>query len=151
MKRTSTNSKTSLFLMEMIFALFFLVLSSTACIHIFIAAKANHIQAQEWHHMQLLTTSVGEILEGSDGNVQNFLTLLPDGNIQDNVLTWYYDSSWVSASTSQADYEMDFKLIQADFVKQGTLSFYRCSDHTQIYTIDLCFPCTAASDKEAIS
>lgn len=151
MKKTATHSKTSLFLMEMIFALFFLALSSTACIRIFAAAKTNHIQAQEWRHMQMLTTSLGEILEGSDGNAQNFLTLMPDGNVQSNVLTWYYDSSWEAISASQADYEMELKLTQADFVKQGTLSFYHCADHSQIYTIDLCFPVTTTSDKEAIS
>lgn len=151
MKRTSTHSKTSLFLMEMIFALLFLALSSTACIRIFAVAKANHIQAQEWRHIQMLTTSVGEILEGSDGNAQNFLTLLPEGSIQDNILTWYYDNFWKSTSASQADYEMELELTQEVFFKQGTLSFYRCADHTQIYTINLCFPDAADSDEEAIS
>ena len=63
MKKISAHSKTSLFLMEMIFVLLFLALSSAACIRIFAAAKNNHIQAQEWRHIQTLTTSVGEILE----------------------------------------------------------------------------------------
>ena len=65
MKKISAHSKTSLFLMEMIFVLLFLALSSAACIRIFAAAKNNHIQAQEWRHIQTLTTSVGEILEDS--------------------------------------------------------------------------------------
>lgn len=47
MKKISAHSKTSLFLMEMIFVLLFLALSSAACIRIFAAAKKNHIQAQE--------------------------------------------------------------------------------------------------------
>ena len=50
MKKISAHSKTSLFLMEMIFVLLFLALSSAACIRIFAAAKKNHIQAQEWRH-----------------------------------------------------------------------------------------------------
>lgn len=52
MKKISAHSKTSLFLMEMIFVLLFLALSSAACIRIFAAAKNNHIQAQEWRHIQ---------------------------------------------------------------------------------------------------
>lgn len=63
MKKISAHSKTSLFLMEMIFVLLFLALSSAACIRIFAAAKNNHIQAQEWRHIQTLTTSVGEMTE----------------------------------------------------------------------------------------
>ena len=86
MKKISAHSKTSLFLMEMIFVLLFLALSSAACIRIFAAAKKNHIQAQEWRHIQTLTTSVGEILENSDGTAKSFVSLFPDGQIQDNLI-----------------------------------------------------------------
>ena len=79
MKKISAHSKTSLFLMEMIFVLLFLALSSAACIRIFAAAKKNHIQAQEWRHIQTLTTSVGEILEDSAGTAKSFVSLFPDG------------------------------------------------------------------------
>lgn len=105
MKKISAHSKTSLFLMEMIFVLLFLALSSAACIRIFAAAKNNHIQAQEWRHIQTLTTSVGEILEDSDGTAKSFVSLFPDGQIQDNLIEWYYDSSWQLCSDSQAFYK----------------------------------------------
>ena len=150
MKKTASHSKTGLFLMEMIFALLFLALSSTACIRIFAAAKTNHIQAQEWRQIQMLTTSVGEILEGSDGTAESFVSLLPDGNVQDNVIKWYYDKSWKSCSESQASYEMEFSLSETTLSRQGTLTFYRYPDHVQIYTIDLAFPVVNTSE-EAIS
>ncbi len=150
MKKTASHSKTSLFLMEMIFALLFLALSSTACIRIFAAAKMNHTQAQEWRQIQMLTTSVGEILEGSDGTAETFVSLLPEGNIQDNVIEWYYDKSWKSCSASQASYEMELTLSVTTPSRQGTLTFYRYPNHVQIYTIDLAFPAVSTSE-EAIS
>lgn len=150
MKKTASHSKTGLFLMEMIFALLFLALSSTACIRIFAAAKMNHMQAQEWRQIQMLTTSVGEILEGSDGTAESFVSLLPEGNIQSNTIEWYYDKSWESCSASQASYEMELTLNEETFSRQGTLTFYRCPDHVQIYTIDLTFPVVNTSE-EAIS
>ena len=52
MKKTQHNSGTSLFLMEMILALLFLSLSSTACIQIFVAARKNRIQAEQWNQIQ---------------------------------------------------------------------------------------------------
>ncbi len=150
MKKTASHSKTSLFLMEMIFALLFLALSSTACIRIFAAAKMNHTQAQEWRQIQMLTTSVGEILEGSDGTDETFVSLLPEGNVQDNVIEWYYDKSWKSCSASQSSYEMELSLSETTLSRQGTLTFYRYPNHVQIYTIDLVFPAVSTSE-EAIS
>ena len=150
MKKTASHSKTGLFLMEMIFALLFLALSSTACIRIFAAAKMNHTQAQEWRQLQMLTTSVGEIMEGSDGTAESFVSLLPEGNIQSNTIEWYYDKSWESCSASQASYEMELTLNEETLSRQGTLTFYRCPDHVQIYTIDLVFPVVNTSE-EAIS
>ena len=59
MKKISAHSKTSLFLMEMIFVLLFLALSSAACIRIFAAAKKNHVQARlNGSQIQTLTASV---------------------------------------------------------------------------------------------
>lgn len=149
MKKISAHSKTSLFLMEMIFVLLFLALSSAACIRIFAAAKADHIQAQEWRHIQTLTTSVGEILEGSDGTAESFVSLLPDGQIQDNLLEWYYDSSWKLCSDSQASYKMELALNETETSRHGTLTFYRCANDVQIYAIDLVSPVIEVSDKEA--
>ena len=37
------------------------------------------VHAREDSHIQELITSAGEILEGTDGAVQNFLALMPDG------------------------------------------------------------------------
>lgn len=151
MKKISAHSKTSLFLMEMIFVLLFLALSSAACIRIFAAAKDNHIQAQEWRHIQTLTTSVGEILEDSDGTAKSFVSLFPDGQIQDNLIEWYYDSSWQLCSDSQASYKMELTLHETANSRQGTLTFYHATNDIQIYTIDLVFPIIENSDKEASS
>lgn len=151
MKKISAHSKTSLFLMEMIFVLLFLALSSAACIRIFAAAKNNHIQAQEWRHIQTLTTSVGEILEDSDGTAKSFVSLFPDGQIQDNLIEWYYDSSWQLCSDSHASYKMELTLHETTNPRQGTLTFYHATNDIQIYTIDLVFPIIENSDKEASS
>ena len=113
--------------------------------------KNNHIQAQEWRHIQTLTTSVGEILEDSDGTAKSFVSLFPDGQIQDNLIEWYYDSSWQLCSDSQASYKMELTLHETANPRQGTLTFYHATNDIQIYTIDLVFPIIENSDKEASS
>mgnify|MGYP000523774976 CR=1 FL=1 len=93
--------------MEMILALLFLSLSSAACIQIFAAARKNRLQAEQWNQIQALTTSVGEILEGTDGTDEQFLSLLPGGIKKNTNLIWYYDRNWQSCSSGEAACEND--------------------------------------------
>lgn len=79
MKQIHSHSKNSLFLMEMIFVLLFLSLSSAACIRIFAAAEENHVHTVENRQIQAHTVSVCEIMEGSDGNADSFVKYLPGG------------------------------------------------------------------------
>ena len=64
MKKITTHSKSSLFLMEMILSILILALTCTACIRIFAAAKTQRKEARELNHIQELVTSAGETLEG---------------------------------------------------------------------------------------
>ena len=81
MKQIHSHSKNSLFLMEMIFVLLFLALSSAACVRIFAAAAGNHVQAVESRQIQAHTVSVSEIMEGSDGSTDSFIQYLCGGMI----------------------------------------------------------------------
>ena len=75
MKKITTHSKSGLFLMEMIFVLLFLGLTCGVCVRLFAASYMARVHAREDSHIQELITSAGEILEGTDGTVQNFLLL----------------------------------------------------------------------------
>ena len=82
---------------------------------------------------------------------KDFVSLFPDGQIQDNLIEWYYDSSWQLCSDSQAFYKMELTLHETANPRQGTLTFYHATNDIQIYTIDLVFPIIENSDKEASS
>ena len=118
MKESRHNSGTSLFLMEMILALLFLSLSSAACIQIFAAARKNRLQAEQWNQIQALTTSVGEILEGTDGTDEQFPPLPPGGIKKNTNLIWYYDRNWQSCSSGEAACEM---ILETDISSSDTL------------------------------
>ena len=138
MKKSQHNSGNSLFLMEMILALLFLSLSCAA-------------RTEQLEHIQALTTSVGEALEGTDGSFRELLSLLPDGINENTELIWYYDHSWQNCSKKEASYEMVFvpdgKSSKAA-EKSGTLSFRQISDQTELYQISFRFPVCSIS-KEA--
>lgn len=140
MKESRHNSGTSLFLMEMILALLFLSLSSAACIQIFAAARKNRLQAEQWNQIQALTTSVGEILEGTDGTDEQFLSLLPGGIKKNTNLIWYYDRNWQSCSSGEAACEMILETDISSSEKSGELSFRQLSNCNELYRITLRFP-----------
>lgn len=139
MKKSRHNSGTSLFLMEMILALLFLSLSSAACIQIFAAARKSRLQAEQWNQIQALTTSVGEVLEGTDGTDEQILSLLPGGIKKDTSLIWYYNRNWQSCSSGEAACEM---ILETDISseKSGELSFQQLSNGSELYRITLRFP-----------
>lgn len=139
MKKSRHNSGTSLFLMEMILALLFLSLSSAACIQIFAAARKSRLQAEQWNQIQALTTSVGEVLEGTDGTDEQILSLLPGGIKKDTSLIWYYNRNWQSCSSGKAACEM---ILETDISseKSGELSFQQLSNGGELYRITLRFP-----------
>ena len=140
MKESRHKSGTSLFLMEMILALLFLALSSAACIQIFAAARKNRLQAEQWNQIQALTTSVGEILEGTDGTDEQFLSLLPGGIKKNTNLIWYYDRNWQSCSSGEAACEMILETDISSSEKSGELSFRQLSNCNELYRITLRFP-----------
>ena len=139
MKKSRHNSGTSLFLMEMILALLFLSLSSAACIQIFAAARKSRLQAEQWNQIQALTTSVGEVLEGTDGTDEQILSLLPGGIKKDTSLIWSYNRNWQSCSSGEAACEM---ILETDISseKSGELSFQQLSNGNELYRITLRFP-----------
>ena len=106
MKKITTHSKSGLFLMEMIFVLLFLGLTCGVCVRLFAASYMARVHAREDSHIQELITSTGEILEGTDGTVQNFLALMPDGVADQDSICYYFDRHWQNTSEENAFYKM---------------------------------------------
>lgn len=110
MKKSTNHSGTELFLMEMILSVFFLAVSFAICIGLFASATADRREAQELNHMQELTLTVGEILEGSDGTAAEVLKFLPGGIGKENALVYYFDKEWKVCEEGVSSYIMSLKL-----------------------------------------
>lgn len=153
MKKLYTHSKNSLFLIEMIMVLLFLSLSSVACIRIFAAASQNHAKAVDWRHIQSLTTSVGEILEGTDGTPDSVSEFLSGSTQNSSTLIWYYDENWEICSSEKASHKMTLILSTDAMIKEGTLTFYSVHEkkETEFYQTELAFPTISSDRKEASS
>lgn len=149
MQKNTTHSKSGLFLMEMIFVLLFLGLTCAICVKLFAASYTARQSAREKNHIQELTVSAGEILEGTDGTADSFLALLPDGALDGSQLQYYFDRNWQSTSYGEAFYAMTIGLSVTDTTKSADISFHRLSGANTgetLYTLTLRYPVT--SEKE---
>ena len=150
MQKITTHSKSGLFLMEMIFVLLFLGLACGICVRLFAASYTARVNAREDSHIQELITSAGEILEGTDGTVQNFLSLMPDGVADQDSICYYFDKQWQNTSQEDAVYKMlvvcsasaNIKEVQITFVKRRN-----ASEETSLYTQTIRFPILTAKEE----
>ena len=134
MKKITTHSKSGLFLMEMIFVLLFLGLTCGVCVRLFAASYMARVHAREDSHIQELITSAGEILEGTDGTVQNFLALMPDGVADQDSICYYFDKHWQ---------KMRLVCSASDKVKEIQVTFEKlqnANEETSLYTQTIRFP-----------
>lgn len=146
MQKLTTHSKSSLFLMEMILSLLILALTCTACVRIFAVAKSQRIKARELNHIQELTTSAGEVLEGCDGQVSSFSAIFGDpGNTTDKLLQYYYDNNWNTCTESSAKYTMNIQLNTSETEKTADIAFYDAQQNC-LYQLSTAFPDDSRKD-----
>ena len=150
MKNFTTHSKSGLFLMEMIFVLLFLGLTCGICVRLFAATYQSRQKAREYDHIQELTTSIGEVLEGSQGRSEDFLVLFPDGIVSENTISCYFDKKWESVSQEQAVYQLTLTSSLTKSQKSADLLFQEISSGDSLYQQTIRFPVFSAS-REVIS
>ena len=137
--------------MEMIFVLLFLGLTCGICVQLFAASYTARQNARESDHIQELITDSGEILEGTDGTVDSFLALLPDGTANGSTVRYFFDKQWQSTSSENAVYEMTVTLSVSDTEKNGDILFLKHSEtdeDKQIYSQAIRYPVTGAKEAD---
>lgn len=164
MRKLQTHSRSSLFLMEMILAVLILALTGTVCVQIFAAARIQRQKARELNHIQELTASVGEVLEGWDGNLSSFVKLLPpssesvsaaDSSTENTItsdmsdadasaetswkLEYFYDNNWNTCEKAFSAYIMTVQLEVSDTEKKADLHFSN-SIGDSLYQLSIAFP-----------
>lgn len=131
MKHITSHSKSSLFLMEIIFSLLILSLSACICVQLFANAKLTRKQAREWNHIQELTVTAGEFLEGTSGE---FLD-----STEDEFLL-YYDDQWNPVSSAELPWTYCMKL-KFSFEPRKKTVYLRFFENTALlYEQEIAFP-----------
>ncbi|MBQ7370743.1 MAG: hypothetical protein IJW67_02470 [Blautia sp.] len=145
MRRKSSGSRSSLFLIELILSLLVFSLVSTVCIRLFAASWKSRTAAREWNHIQELTVNAAEILEAGDGQTEDFLLLFPEGIVSDTQVEVSFDSHWASCDAEHAAYTLQLKLIPDTWSKTMEITVQK-RGQDMLYQQEIGFPRTAGQD-----
>lgn len=142
------GSKSSLLLIELIIVLFFFLLISLVCIQVFSRTHTLSRSSRELSHAQTLVSSAAEVLEVSDGSLQDYQLYFPEIRQEGDSFILFYDRDFKPCPSEEAVYTLKIEPTYNETQKQGTISF--CKSETVLYSLDVRFHIPLKA-KEAIS
>ena len=119
---TTTHSKSSLFLMEIIIAIFFFSLASAICLRLFASAHTLSDRDKDLNNALLWSQNLSESFYGCNGDLEAIKALYPDAFLSEGVkngdgtLIIFFNDDWevVDDSLGEASYEA-IMVIKKDF------------------------------------
>lgn len=99
---TKTTSKSALFLMELILAIFFFSLASAVCIQLFVKAHLIGVSTTNKNHGILWAQNIAETYTGTDADFDATVSALNAIPVSDQSFCLYFDSDWNPASSENA-------------------------------------------------
>ncbi len=101
---TKTTSKSALFLMELIIAIFFFSLASAVCIQLFVKAHLMGTSNTNKNHALLWAQNIAETYTGTGADFNATVSLLNATAVSDQVFCLYFDSNWNPDSYENATF-----------------------------------------------
>lgn len=140
--RHKANTRSSLFLMEMIVAILFFSLASAVCLRMFAKSHQLSTDAAVLNQAVNQTDNIAELIKYDSEHGSDTLTAeYPDADITadyaDSVI--YFDQNWKACTSKQATYKLIIReqTVSAT-LKQYTLDMYGTSDSKDaIYELPL--------------
>ena len=134
------HSRSTLFLLELIIAIFFFSVASTVCIQLFAKSHLLSKQTINENHAVTQTQNLAESFLVADGNLLEMKKHFPNAKYKDNSLALYFDKDWNFCNADKAhfvatlDYALtDNNLCTADI----SVSTYNSDTTKVLYSIEL--------------
>ena len=119
-----SNSRLSLFLMELIVAIMFFSLSAAVCVRLFASAHIMSENTKNIANATIWTQNLAESFEGNKGNLSEIAKSFPyshvtydphDTSMKDGAIVMYFDENWQTLdSLAGASYVVYMNVITKD-------------------------------------
>ena len=136
MKSKFKQSKSSLFLMEMIITVLFFSIASAVCVQCFVKAHIISQETIELNNSVALATEYAEAMRGTDGSIDSILEVFPEAVKGDNsYFQLYYDADFNPCDIDNAIYVSDVTLEPNGPVQNMDIRIARLKDYYIIYEL----------------
>ncbi len=99
----NNNARSSLFLMELIIAVFFFSLAAAVCIRLFVSAHITAQNTTNLSHATIWSQNLSEAFYASKGDIQKISQIYPNAAITPENIILFFDSDWNLADNSASD------------------------------------------------
>lgn len=145
------KSRTTLFLMEMIIAVFFFAVTSAICTQVFAKAHLVSTRTGELNQAILRAESIAEAFRSVDGDFNNLCRLFPEADAipsdqlvsgarsstESGYLEFFYDADWNPCDKETADYKLMVNLTDEDDIRTAQISVIQQVSDETIYSMDV--------------
>lgn len=134
---TRTTSKSALFLMELILAIFFFSLASAVCIQLFVKAHLLGNDTTNRNHAVMWAQNIAEAYLGNDGDFKSTAKLLNGISDSSNSFSLYFDPDWNVISSESGTYKAVVQLQEASELDTIHIMITCISKQKMSYSIPL--------------
>ena len=114
--------RSSLFLMELILAIFFFILASAICVRFFVKAHTLEQESMDLNHAVTAAASVAEIVRSQDEPFDFLEKHFPQGEAGNEVFAIFYDSNRTLCKKADAKYTLVLEGRTADNIFTGEIT-----------------------------
>ena len=113
---TRTTSKSALFLMELILAIFFFSLASAVCIQLFAKAHLLGEDTTNKNHGIMWAQNIAEAYLGNDGDMNATVDTLQGIANGPDSFSLYFDQTWHSCTADQSAYTASVQVTETNLM-----------------------------------
>lgn len=128
-----TSSKSSLFLLEMIFVILFFSLAAAVCVSLFAQAHTLSVQSSDLNAAVLRAQSTAECVKARG---EDFASLLPGTEREGENALLYYDGDWQSTTRENAVYVLRVTPSRTGDLFAARIAVGRLGEEEPIYSLE---------------
>lgn len=121
--RERQNTRSSLFLIELILAILFFSLASAVCIQVFVKAHFMSQSAKELTLGSSYASSAAEVLAHTDGSYEAVKALLPEAMETDGIIYLCYDKNGETCAQKDAAYYLYIEQTASPHSREARIDF----------------------------
>lgn len=142
----SPNSKSLLFLIELLITILFFSLTSAICIQLFVRSHRISTTSLELDQGVMLCENMAELYQHEQGFLNNLFEYYPKGELEDDTFFLYLDPDFEPCDLDTAQYRLSVLCKATESDLTGKIVFCRLPEHHEIYSLNVLYHCKLTGD-----